>query len=216
MPQAYSAGLQSFLGAGNPRPLGRRGSASAERVLLVLRYGASALCPLFPCYNGAMRKPQARRSSRQGTSAGGYWTGAHTTHRLRFHLVWVPKYRRRVLEKAVAERLTELLHQACEVKAWGLVELNVQPDHVHLLLQVTPCDCIADVMHTLKGGTARVLRAEFPDLEEFLWGESFWADGYFAETVGQQEEARVRDYIRHQRTGPVPPQKAHYKRKRQP
>ena len=163
-----------------------------------------------------MRKPQARRSGRQATTASGYWTGAHTTHRLRFHLVWVPKYRRRVLEQAVAERLTELLHQACEVKAWGLIELNVQPDHVHLLLQVTPCDCIADVMHALKGGTARVLRAEFPELEEFLWGESFWADGYFAETVGQQEEARVRDYIRHQQASLAHPQKAQYKRKRQP
>lgn len=94
--------------------------------------------------------------------AGGYWTGAHTTHRLRFHLVFVPKYRRRILEQAVAARLVELLRQACEVRAWGLVELNVQPDHVHLLLQVTPCECLADamqiLMQILKGGTARVLR----------------------------------------------------------
>ena len=100
-----------------------------------------------PCYNGAMRKPRAHRQDNQGSTAGGYWTGAHTPHRLRFHLVFVPKYRRRVLEDAVAVRLGKLLRQACEVKAWGLVELNVQPDHVHLLLQVTPCDCIADVMH---------------------------------------------------------------------
>ena len=98
----------------------------------------------------------------------------------------------------------------------GLVELNVQPDHVHLLLQVTPCDCIADVTHSLKGGTARVLRKEFPELDEFLWGESFWSDGYFAESVGQQEEARVRDDIRNQRSERVPlgQQKAQYKRKR--
>ena len=163
-----------------------------------------------------MRKPHARRPARQATAADGYWTGAHTTHRLRFHLVFVPKYRRRVLAGAVAGRLVELLHQACEVRRWGVVELNIQPDHVHLLLQVTPCDCLADVMQVLKGGTARVLRVEFPELEEFLWGDSFWADGYYAETVGQQEEARVRDYIRHQRASPTPPQKAQYKRKRQP
>ena len=169
-----------------------------------------------PCYNGAMRKRQAARTLRPITATG-HWTGAHTTHRLRFHLVWIPKYRRRVLEDAVAVRLAELLHQACEVKAWGLVELNVQPDHVHLLLQVTPCDCISDVVHLLKGGTARILRVEFPQLEEFLWGDSFWADGYFAETVGQQEEARVREYIRNQRSPETQTgQKAQYKRKRHP
>ena len=160
-----------------------------------------------------MRKRSAPRPAGHApdTSPGsGYWTGAHTTHRLRFHLVWVPKYRRRVLDAPVAARLTGLLRQACEVKAWGLVELNVQPDHVHLLLQVTPCDCIADVMQSLKGGTSRVLRVEFPHLEEFLWGESFWADGYFAETVGQQEEAVVRAYIRSQRgAGQKPRYKQH-------
>ena len=71
------------------------------------------------CYNGAMRKPHARRPAGHGTATGGYWTGAHTTHRLRFHLVFVPKYRRRVLEDAVAQRLVELLHPACEVQQWG-------------------------------------------------------------------------------------------------
>ena len=96
------------------------------------------------------------------------------------------------------------------------MELNVQPDRVHLLLQVTPCDCLADVMHALKGGTARILRVEFPELEEFLWADrfwadSFWADSYFAETVGQQEEARVRDYIRNQRASGTP--KTRYKKR---
>lgn len=74
----------------------------------------------------------------------------------------------------------------------------MQPDHVHLLLQVSPTDSVMSVMQSLKGGTARVLRAEFPELEEFLWGESFWSDGYFAESVGQAEEAVVRAYIRNQ------------------
>jgi len=149
-----------------------------------------------------MRKRLASRAAGRAAdpaACGGYWSGAHTTHRLRLHLVWVPKYRRRVLDEPVAARLSELLRRACEVRAWGLVELNVQPDHVHLLLQVTPCDSVAGVMQSLKGGTARALRLEFPHLEEFLWGESFWADGYFAETVGQQQEAVVREYIRHQR-----------------
>lgn len=148
-----------------------------------------------------MVKPYLSRTRKQAaptSDTSGYWTGAHTLHRLRFHLVWTPKYRRRVLGETVATRLTELLHQACEVKEWQLHELSVQPDHVHLLVQVSPTDSISSVMQSLKGGTARALRLEFPELEEFLWGESFWGDGYFAESVGQQEEAVLRAYIRHQ------------------
>jgi putative transposase len=129
-----------------------------------------------------------------------YWTGAHTKHCLRYHLVWIPKYRRRVLTGAIAHRLHELLHQAAEVNRWRIHELSIQPDHVHLLLQIHADDCLKDVMQRLKGGTSRLLRLDFPDLEEFLWGKSFWAQGYFAETVGTTQERVIRQYIRNQGT----------------
>ncbi len=137
-----------------------------------------------------------KKRGRQDRDA--YWTGAHTTHRLRVHLVWCPKYRRRVLQGAVAARLDALIRQAAEVSRWQVHDLAIQPDHVHLLLQIRPPECVASVVNGLKGGTSRVLRQEFPDLEEFLWGDSFWADGYFAESVGQVEEAVVSRYIRQQ------------------
>jgi len=75
------------------------------------------------------------------------------------------------------------LRQACEVNRWGLEELAIQPDHVHLLVQVQPkysvsTIMVCTIMKRLKGGTSRVLRAEFPDLAEFLWGNSLWAVGY--------------------------------------
>jgi len=110
---------------------------------------------------------------------------------------------KRVLHGAVATRLDELLRQACEVNGWGLRELNVQQDHVHLLVQVAPSQSVSCVVKILKGGTSRVLRAEFPELEEFLWGKQFWANfwarGFFAETMGKVEEATVQAYIREQR-----------------
>lgn len=127
-----------------------------------------------------------------------YWSGAHTRRRLLVHLVWVPKYRRRVLEGPIAARLAVLLRQAIEVNRWQLQELAIQPDHVHLLLQMHPRESIASVVKTLKGGTSRVLRSEYPEHDEFLWGESFRSDGYFAETVGRVNEAVVSDYIRRQ------------------
>jgi putative transposase len=128
-----------------------------------------------------------------------YWTGAHTTHKLRYHLVFVPKYRKRVLRGEVAARLGALLRQACEVNKWQAEELAIQPDHVHLLVQVQPKYSVSGIVNTLKGGTSRVLRLEFPDLEEHLWGDSFWADGYFAASVGVVEGSVVTEYVRAQR-----------------
>ena len=127
-----------------------------------------------------------------------YWSGAHTKHRLRFHLVWLPKYRKRVLRGKVAHRLRTLLQEACEVNHWELHELAVQTDHLHLMIQISPSESIADVVQRLKGGTSRVIRLEFPELTEFLWGDSLWCDGYFAESVGQLTESVLRKYIRDQ------------------
>ena len=83
-----------------------------------------------------------------GRGSGGYWSGAHTVHRLRFHLTFIPKsagncvsaYRKRVLEGVIAKRVEELFGEACEVMGWELHELSVQPDHVHLAKSVSRAD----------------------------------------------------------------------------
>lgn len=133
-----------------------------------------------------------------------YWTGKHTTHRVLYHLVWIPKYRKRVLIGKVAGRLKALLYEAAQVNRWWIHEMNIKEDHVHVLVQVRPAVSVAEVVQRFKGGTSMVLRREFPELEEWIWGESFWADGYFAESVGRAQEELVRRYIREQR-GPSMP-----------
>ena len=142
--------------------------------------------------------PDGQEDPPRVPSEAAYWTGGPTKHRLRYHLVWVPKYRRRVLTGPLAQRLGELLREACDINHWRVHELNIQPDHVHLLIQIEPERSLSKVLHALKGGTSRVIRQEFPDLREFLWGSHLWAAGYFAETVGQIEEAALRRYIREQ------------------
>ena len=127
-----------------------------------------------------------------------YRTGSSTKHRLLFHLVWCPKYRRRVLLGDVARRLNELFTQACEMNDWELHELNIQKDHVHMLLQINPRESVAKVVQILKGGSSYAIRREYPELEEFLWGESFWGDGYFVESVGAKNEKVIRAYIKNQ------------------
>ena len=127
-----------------------------------------------------------------------YSSGAHTTHRLKYHLVWIPKYRKRILIGPLARWVYELLHQCAEVNGWLIVELNVQRDHVHLLVQLPPKEAVAHAMQIMKGGTSKKIREEFPELEEFLWGDSLWAEGYFAESVGQVTESRIQAYIQNQ------------------
>jgi len=127
-----------------------------------------------------------------------YWKGAHTRHRLQYHLIWIPKYRKRVLRGKIAIRLKGLLYEGCKMNRWWIHRINIQHDHVHVLIQLKPSDSVAKTVQLLKGATSRIIRKEFPELEEFLWGDSFWADGYFVETVGKIEEAIIRKYIEEQ------------------
>lgn len=82
------------------------------------------------------------------------------------------------------------------MERWWADEVNILSDHVHLLIQVQPNKSISKVVQKLKGGTSKVIRKEFPELEEFLWGESFWADGYFAESIGTVNHEEMKRYIK--------------------
>lgn len=115
-----------------------------------------------------------------------------------YHLVWIPKYRKRVLKGKVANRIAELLHECADMNRWKIEELKILPDHVHMLVQMRPEVSVSRMVQLFKGSSSRAIRQEHPELEEFLWGKSFWADGYFAETCGQLNEQRVRDYIKNQ------------------
>lgn len=127
-----------------------------------------------------------------------YWTGSQTKHRLMIHLVWIPKYRKRVLQGELAIRLKELLSICAEANGWRIDEINIQKDHVHIIVQFVPTVSISRMVQLFKGKSSRILRSEFPALEEFYWGASFWADGYFAETVGVSNLERIRAYVQNQ------------------
>jgi putative transposase len=99
-----------------------------------------------------------------------YWTGAHTMHKLMYYLVWIPKYRKRVLKGALVDRLRELLQQCAEVNRWEIHELNIQEDHIHMLIQLRANISVSQAVHLFKDGSGKVLRAEFPELGEFFVG----------------------------------------------
>ncbi len=93
-----------------------------------------------------------------------------------YHLVWVPKYRKRILKGKVAERLEELIRECADLQRWKIEELNIQVDHVHVLVRMRPEISVSRMVQLFKGMTSKVIREEFPDLKEFLWGKSFWAE----------------------------------------
>lgn len=127
-----------------------------------------------------------------------FWHGAHTVHRNLYHIVFVPKYRRKVVWPKLGRRLMQLWYECARVNKWYFHELQILPDHVHLLLQLPPKVSVAKAVQYLKGGSSKVIREEFPELEEWLWGDSLWQDGYYCETVGRAAETAMRQYIRKQ------------------
>ena len=98
----------------------------------------------------------------------------------------------------MALRIEALIRECAEINGWAIEELNIQVDHVHMLVQLKPDISVSRVVQLVKGGSSRILREEMPEIKEFLWGESFWADGYFAETVGKCTEAVIKTYIKNQ------------------
>ena len=129
-----------------------------------------------------------------------YWSGAHTRHRMMYHIVWIPKYRKRTLIGEIALRITELIKECAEVNGWRIDELNVQKDHVHMLIQLRPDVSVSRVVQLFKGSSSHAIRKEYPKLKEFYLGttKSFWSDGFFVETVGQINEAKIKEYIQNQ------------------
>jgi putative transposase len=127
------------------------------------------------------------------------WKNAHSFHRLTYHIVFTPKYRRRVLRGKLINRLRELFYECALVNHWFIHELEIMDDHVHLLIQISPTISLTKAIMYLKGGSSKVIRKEFPELEEFLWGDSLWQDGYYVETIGRLDEKAMREYIKNQK-----------------
>ena len=129
---------------------------------------------------------------------GKYWVGAHTKHKIMYHIVWIPKYRKRVLKGAIASRLKELIQECSDVNRWHVLEINIMPDHIHILIRLRPDISISKAVQLLKGRSSKIIRKEFPSLKEFYWGDNFWSEGFFVETVGQLSEEAIKKYIKNQ------------------
>lgn len=123
---------------------------------------------------------------------------SHVIYKCDYHIVWVPKYRLRILKGLIKELVEKDIHSLCEWKSCEVQELNIQEDHIHLLVSVPPKVSISKLMGVLKGKIAIKLFKSYPKLKQKpYWGNHFWARGYFVSTVGLDEEM-IRKYVKHQ------------------
>jgi putative transposase len=132
-----------------------------------------------------------------------YRLGSHARYDLKVHLVWVPKYRKRVLTGAVAVRARDLLRQIAAENDLQIISGKVAADHVHLFLSRRAHQNISQIVQWLKGTSSRLLLQEFPHLKRQFWGRHFWALGYFAVTSGTITDEMINEYINEQEGEPV-------------
>lgn len=120
-----------------------------------------------------------------------------TVYNIGYHLIWCPKYRRKVLTDEIAERLRELLLQKADEIEVEIAQMEIMPDHVHLFVKATPTNSPHFIVQQLKSYTSRMLRQEFPSLKSRL--PSLWTRSYYCESVGHISEETIRKYIEEQK-----------------
>lgn len=127
-----------------------------------------------------------------------YKTNNNVMYSCKYHVVWCPKYRRKVLVGDVAVRFKELCYEVCAQYKIDILEIEVMPDHVHLLLEVDPQFGINRAVKRIKGYTSHALREEFKSLTTKL--PTLWTNSYFVSTVGGATLDVVKEYIQNQET----------------
>jgi putative transposase len=123
---------------------------------------------------------------------------SHSLYECKYHIVFCPKYRYRIFKEIIGETVRQLVYQLCKQKEQiEVLELNVQPDHVHLVVSIPPKYSVSEFMGYLKGKMALRLFQQYESLGRRYWGRHLWARGYCVSTIGQDEE-KIRKYVQWQ------------------
>ena len=127
-----------------------------------------------------------------------YRKTSHTTYDCKYHIVWITKYRKKVMVGLVAERVRELIRGICKEHDVEILKGHVSKDHVHLFLSVPPHLAISKLVQYLKGKSSYKLLSENKDLSKLFWGRHLWGRGYFVATSGNITDEIIMEYIKNQ------------------
>jgi putative transposase len=125
-----------------------------------------------------------------------YRTSSHSRYDLKYHFVWVTKYRKGILTGAVGTRLRDLVREVCRTNEIEILQGSVSRDHVHVLLSCPPNLSPSKIMQHIKGKTSRKLMQEFQHIQKQYWGRHLWARGYFVASSGNVTDDVIMEYIR--------------------
>ena len=126
-----------------------------------------------------------------------YKSNRNVVYSCKYHVVWCPKYRRRVLTGEIETRLKELIVETANGISAEIIEMEIMPDHVHLLIEVDPQYGINKAVRHIKGVSSHALRTEFPSLKSRL--PTLWTNSYFVSTVGGAPLSAIKQYIENQK-----------------
>ena len=124
-----------------------------------------------------------------------YRKSAHATFDLKYHLVWITKYRKKVLGGRIGERTRDLIRKVCKNNDIEIIAGHVSKDHVHLLVSVPPHMSVSKTVQYIKGYTSRKLLMEYKELNRQFWEHHLWARGYFAASSGNVTDEVIIEYI---------------------
>ena len=127
-----------------------------------------------------------------------YRKASHSVYDLKYHIVWITKYRKPVLRREIGTRVRELVRMICASLEVEIVKGNISRDHVHLLVSVPPTLAVSRLVQRMKGLTSRRLLEENRGLNKAFWGRHLWGRGYFAASVGNVSEEMIAQYIENQ------------------
>ena len=121
----------------------------------------------------------------------------HSRWECKYHVVFIPKYRKRLIFGGIRSELGEIFRRLAEQKESRIEEGHLMPDHVHMMISISPKYAVAQVVGFIKGKSAIHIARRYAEVKRNFVGQHFWARGYFVSTVGRDEEV-IREYIRHQ------------------
>ena len=122
---------------------------------------------------------------------------SHSKWNCKYHIVFAPKYRRRVFYGEKTEAIGKILRQLCEWKGVNIIEAEACPDHIHMLVEIPPKIAVSSFMGYLKGKSATMIYEQFPELKYKYRNREFWCKGYYVDTAGKNAH-RIQEYIKHQ------------------
>ena len=122
---------------------------------------------------------------------------AHAVWQCKYHVVWCPKYRFRILRGKIGNSVRDIIRQLCKWRNIEILEGNIQIDHIHLVLSIPPRYSVSEAVGFLKGKSAIKIFDFNHELKKRYWGRHFWAKGYCVSTIGLDED-QIRNYVRYQ------------------